>query len=499
MKEKAMRYIEAFNASDEELYKQDVPNAAAKDFLLANIPLIDIPDETLERTYYFRWWVLRKHIKRTADGYVITEFLPPVPWAGLHNTIIAAAGFHIAEAKWLKCGKTLIEDYARFWLSEKSKTYLYSSWMLHAIYEYCEHCGDFSLGVQNLDRMLHYYETVEAEHKTDCGLFWSIDNNDAMEYSISGTAEDLTVMRGVRPTLNSYMAANALAIARFARLAGREKTAETYLAKHEELKRKINEILWDGTFFKAIHVKELSAPSFAALPAAQNARELIGYIPWCFDLAQKGRESAFADLKREDGFLSPHGLTTAERRHMRYLYEVDHECLWNGYVWPFATAQVLRAMERLLADGGQNAVTKEDFYSVLSAYARSHVRGKENGTQVPWIDEVLHPEHGTWSSREILENAGWPAALGGLERGKDYNHSAFCDIVLGGLLGIRPKNGKISVSVRVPDAWEYFAVENLWIGGRCYRVLYDKTGEKYDCGKGVHIFEMNGNEEIKLA
>ena len=79
----------------------------------------------MEEIYYFRWWTFRKHIKDTSDGKVITEFLPPVYWGGTHNTIIAAAGHHIAEAKWLKCSKDLIESYAKFWLDEKSKTYLY--------------------------------------------------------------------------------------------------------------------------------------------------------------------------------------------------------------------------------------------------------------------------------------------------------------------------------------------------------------------------------------
>ena len=145
MKEKLFDYVREFNALDHEHYAQDIPNAAVADFLAENIPLIDIPDKMLERVYYFRFWTFRKHIKKTEDGFVITEFLPPVPWAGKHNTIIAAAGHHVAEAKWLRCAKPLIEDYLLFWLEEKSKTYLYSTWILDAAYRYCLHIGDFSL------------------------------------------------------------------------------------------------------------------------------------------------------------------------------------------------------------------------------------------------------------------------------------------------------------------------------------------------------------------
>ena len=179
----------------------------AEGWLSENIPLIDIPDKLLEEIYYFRWWVFRKHIKSTPDGLVITEFLPTVYWGGTHNTIIAAAGHHISEARWLKCGKRIIEDYLKLWFEEKSKTYHYSSWIIYSLYEYCMRTGDFSFGIDNLSLLMKYYDKIEAEHMTKCGLMWSIDNADAMECSISGKNNP----KGIRPTLNSYMSANAFA------------------------------------------------------------------------------------------------------------------------------------------------------------------------------------------------------------------------------------------------------------------------------------------------
>jgi hypothetical protein len=40
----------------------------------------------------FSWWTFRKHLKQTPDGFIVTEFLLPVPWAGLHNSINCPAG-----------------------------------------------------------------------------------------------------------------------------------------------------------------------------------------------------------------------------------------------------------------------------------------------------------------------------------------------------------------------------------------------------------------------
>ena len=161
MEEILRKYVQEFNEHDNEYYKQLVSNDCAEKWMQENIPLIEIPDKTIEKIYYFRWWVFRKHIKSTEDGYIITEFLPPVPWGGKHNSIIAAAGHHIAEAKWLKCGKTLIEDYVKFWLEEKCLTYLYSSWIIYAMYEHCRHINDFSFGKENLELLMNFYEKTE--------------------------------------------------------------------------------------------------------------------------------------------------------------------------------------------------------------------------------------------------------------------------------------------------------------------------------------------------
>lgn len=97
-------YITIFNNNDNELYTQNIPNSDSWNFIKDNIPFFDCPNRVFERTYYFRWWIFRKHIKKIKEikisnnkiiNYVITEFLPNVSWAGQYNTISAAASHHI--------------------------------------------------------------------------------------------------------------------------------------------------------------------------------------------------------------------------------------------------------------------------------------------------------------------------------------------------------------------------------------------------------------------
>ena len=126
-------YVDDFNDCDEELYPQAVPNAEAFDFLEENIPLFECPDPLIERTYYFRWWTYRKHIKNTPDGFVITEFLPRVPCAGKHNTINCPAGHQFYEGRWLHDRKYL-DDYAVFWFRKGGSPRRYSFWAADALW-----------------------------------------------------------------------------------------------------------------------------------------------------------------------------------------------------------------------------------------------------------------------------------------------------------------------------------------------------------------------------
>ncbi len=119
-------------------YKQYIPNDKATEFLKSNVPLFECPDATIEQTYYFRWWTYRKHIKQTPDGFVVTEFLPAVTWAGKYNTISCAAGHHLYEGRWLH-DQQYLDDYSRFWFrKDGGNLHAYSNWIADAIWaRYC--------------------------------------------------------------------------------------------------------------------------------------------------------------------------------------------------------------------------------------------------------------------------------------------------------------------------------------------------------------------------
>ena len=482
-------YIEGFNAKDHELYRQFVPNAVAWDFIRTNAPLLDCPDKELEEIYYFRWWTYRKHIKETPDGFIITEFLPAVGWAGKHNSISCAAGHHLREGRWLKDPRYL-DDYSVFWFRKGGSPRTYSFWAADSMLAHFKATGDDRLLRLLLPDLISNYSAWEKDRRDPNGPFWQADGQDGMEVSISGALHPAA--EGYRATINSYLFGDAMAIAEIAQRLGQADIAKQFQAKAAEIKRLVEERLWDP-----------GAGFYKVLPRGENtklsdARELHGYTPWYFDLPGPDKSTAWKQLMDTNGFFAPFGPTTAERRHPKFAVSyAGHECQWNGPSWPYSTAITLTALANLLNDYEQQVITSGDYFRLLKIYTGSHRLKLDNGQMVPWIDENLNPFTGDWISRTRLKswsNGTWDAGKGGEERGKDYNHSTFCDLVITGLIGLRPRSDDtIEINPLVPADWSFFCLDQIPYHGRSVTVLWDRTGEHYRKGKGLRIL-VEGKE-----
>jgi len=439
-------------------------------WFVRNIPWLDTPDAEINQIYYFRWYAFQKHIERTPDGYVITEFLDRVPWSGSYNTIDAAAGHHIREARWLR-DPEYVDDYTRFWFGPDGEPRLYSFWAAASVYQVYLATGNRELAVSLLPALERNYCSWEATHQDPNGLFWQIDDRDGMEYSISGN--------GYRPTINSYMYGDAMAISRIAAMAGDSRVSVEYREKGIHLRGLIESRLWNphDEFYETVAQHAASGWS--------GVRELIGYIPWYFNIPPPQHDVAWKFLFSPEGFAGRYGPTTAERSSPRFRYKVRHECLWNGPSWPYATTQTLVALANLLNGPKQTVIANADYFRLFSTYTHSqHIR-LPDGRTIPWIDEDLDADTGEWIARDILlARHALPK-----NRGRYYNHSGYADLIITGLIGLRPQAGNEIVvhPLLPPGKWSYFALDGLPYHGHLLTILYDQTGERYHRGKGFEI------------
>ena len=198
------------------------------------------------------------------------------------------------------------------------------------------------------------------------------------------------------------------------------------------------------------------------------------------------------------GFFAPFGPTTAEQRHpgFRVSYE-GHNCQWNGPSWPYATAQTLTALANVLNNYEQDTIDKADYFGTLKIYAKSHAfRQIPPGAppskviiceEKPWIDENLNPFTGDWLARTRMEVQGHNHKF--KERGKAYNHSTFCDLIITGLVGLRPRaDDVVEVNPLLPaKTWDYFCLDNVLYRGRILTIVWDKDGSRYGKGKGLRV------------
>lgn len=457
-------HIEFFNTMEPENIVNYISNNRSWEWMRENIPFFECPDKSFEQIYYFRWWTFRKHLKKTPDGFVFTEFLDKVGHSGKYNTISCALGHHIYEGTWLR-DKRYIDEYARFWYTGHESSlqphfHRYSNWGTWALYRRYLVNRDKTFIESLLDDFVCDYEAWEKEHSLENGLFWQYDVRDGMEESISGSRK----IKNARPPLNSYMYANAVAISKIAELAGKKDIAGQYAQKAAKLKSLMHELMWDEEekFFKVMHPNGKLA----------DVREEIGFIPWYFDLPGPGHEQAWLQLIDPKGFSAPMGITTAERRHPEFRSHGVGTCEWDGAVWPYATSQTLLGLANVLRNYEQQYVGKADFFDALVTYARSHkYKGK------PYIGEYFDEIDGTWLRPDS-------------DRSRYYNHSTFCDLVINGLVGLVPRQGNvIVVDPLIPAGeWDWFCLDNVLYHGQSLTILWDRSGDKYGKGKGLHIF-----------
>ena len=491
-------YVETFNRYDQETVVNYIPNVLAWDWMTKNIPFFDCPDKDIEETYYFRWWTYRKHISKTQDGFVITEFLPQVSWSKKHNTINCAVGHHIYEGRWIH-DPQFLDDYSRFYFGKGGDpgglSKVYSNWIADGIYaRYLVNKDKHFLGGL-LDSLVKNYEAWSSDglpgdpwqksRKLKNGLFWQIDSWEGTEFSIGGT--------GISPVINSYMFGDALAICNIANQIGNMELAEQYRTKAKNLQQLIQENLWDSEakFFKLKRDEKVPMNQYNN-PAAEKCvpgklvtvREIFGYVPWYFNLPDdmRGYDEAWRQLVDTGGFSAKYGPSVAERRHPNFRIN-ETGCQWCGASWPFSTSLTLTAIANLLNNYHQNVITSKDYFNLLKMYTISHRNKLKDGTIVPWIDESLNPDTGTW-----IRTTDDPS------RGKDYNHSTYCDLVITGLVGLRPRaDNVIEVNPLVPEnVWDYFCLDNVLYHGHIITIIYDKTGMRYGKGTGLQVF-LDGN------
>jgi hypothetical protein len=413
-----------------------------------------------------------------------------------YESLNDATAFHINEGRWLKDGRYL-DDYINFMYSGGNDRH-FSEAIAAAVYGRYLVNGDRAFAVKNLESMKHIFQLWTNRYDPTKGLYSIEPILDATEYTISsidatGGRDGFLHGDAFRPTINSFMFANAVAISKLSALAGDTNTANAFAATAAALRNAVETNLWnDGLQHFSDRFK--ADNQFVHYWDFIRGRELAGYVPWSFELPDGDPkfDAAWEHLLSPTELGGPYGLRTVEPSYEYYLRQYRYvtvegkwlpECQWNGPTWPFDTTLVLEAMANLLNDYTQKVVQTGDYVRLLKQYTRQHYMAGH-----PDLQEDYNPDTGN--------------AIVGLPRSHHYNHSGYNDLIISGLTGLRPRaDSTLEINPLIPrdtdttNSIDYFCLENVSYHGHLVTIVYDRDGSHYNKGRGLCAY-VDGHQVL---
>ena len=468
-----------------------------------NTPFFECSDKKLEQVFYYRWKMYKAHIRNVGQNeFVVTEFINHVPWdREPFCTINAASMHHIYEGRWLKDNRYM-DGYINNLYQEGGNNRRYSESIADAAYARFLVNGDTAFILRQLDSMKMDYNAWSDHFDSSRQLYYIPAMPDATEYTIasidaSGGKDGFEGGDAFRPTINSYMYGNAMAIAKIALLKKDYATAAEYQERATNLEYNVENNLWNDSlqhFADRFKVNNRYVHSWDFI----RGRELAGMIPWYFNLPpdEAKYNSAWEHVLDTSELLGKYGLRTNEPSYEYYFrqyvyFDGVRGSQWNGPSWPYQSSQVLTAMGNLLNNYKQSKVTTSDYLSLLRQYAGQHYLSDSVINLVENYDPNLGGPivHYYWSNH--------------------YNHSSFNNLIITGLCGIRPSlSDTLTINPLIDSTISYFALSNLNYHGHRVTVVYDRDGTKYNFGKGLSVIldrvptkvdEVNGKYQVVIG
>ncbi|KQM13378.1 MGH1-like glycoside hydrolase domain-containing protein [Novosphingobium sp. Leaf2] len=463
----------------------------------ARIPFFESADPQIDAVYYYRWGLFRAHQRDLgAQGYITTEFADDVDWQRHpYASLNDASGFHIAEGRWLN-DRRFTDDYINF-MYEGGNDRHFTDYMADSVWGRYLVDGDREAVLAHRKTMRHIYRLWDEKFDFDKGLYFVEPLLDATEYTVSsidasGGKDGFRGGDAFRPSVNSYMFANARALSRIAEMAGDTVTAEEYAARADALRTRVLADLWNPDLGHFTDRHQLTNAYVRYWQPIRN-RELVGYLPWMFDLVPDEAKyaQAWAHLLNPASLAGKAGMRTVEKNYEYYMRQYRYlstarECQWNGPIWPYQTTQILIGMANLLDHyDARGSVTRSDWMRELRLYTQLHFQGGKLD-----LEEDYDPETG----KPIV----------GLARSHHYFHSGYVDLILTGLVGIRPRaDDVLEVNPLLPAAGDlqalaWFRAERVPYHGHQVSVTWDADGSHYGAGRGLTI-AVDGREVARKA
>ena len=158
------------------------------DWYKANIPFFESPDPEIDRTYYYRWELVTKHMTYGSpdSGYSFKEFIRAMHWSGAYGAISCPLALQIGELRWLK-NRRVTDDFIRYWFhTPGAQPRSYSNWFSTAVWDNYLVNGDKNFVIAQLPDMEAQYAGWSKERwDPQKQMFHWSGTHDGMERNIA--------------------------------------------------------------------------------------------------------------------------------------------------------------------------------------------------------------------------------------------------------------------------------------------------------------------------
>lgn len=456
------------------------------------IPVFRSSDKVLERTWYYRWYILRNCLSRPSfgrlSGTVMYEGrahkMGKAPWKPkgweFCRLICLSTPLQLTDLGFLYDKQTVHEVIRSFFRCQGEDGIVESAFvdsagspfcnfMVWAVYRQYLLDGDQDFIREILPALIRCVDgnrkayrskndelQVEVRHQRTGKEFqpsyWYFSG-----YPRNPKAEGAMIpLKRVDRTIYHYL--NVLGCSRLMKAVGDEGFKE-YESLAADIQSQLNGKMWDdesGFYYDLHYLTDEQA----------LVKNIVGIYPYWAGI---GRETdrSFQYLFSEDYFAAGSGFATVAADCPAYspsggwmgVRTSRNGCMWDGPSWPYTNSIALDAAGKESKRCGHRY--DKEFSRFLREYAWQHYNGRN--LDEPYLVEQYHAVTGEPMSDE-----------------PDYNHSYFLRLIVEHVCGVDIEEGRIVVDPLHLDI-PYFELEHLKIRGADYDIRYRRAPKEGIC------------------
>ena len=441
-----------------------------------NVPYLDTPEDNIDKTLFYRWWLMRFNFLDAnipGNDYQFPTSMEGV--LGYNNAIVLTVGMFIDDLKYFR---DPIYSYGP-WVSvgETSKSYKYvdnpgdpANWS-NSYTQYISEAGWRSYQLHGGPPAIAQNLAEYAEYDVK-GLIDAFDTDDSglIDYNwgaMTGADAD-AVSFHERPGAsmdraeNAYLYSNAKASAEAYRLVGDTAKADEMDAFAQNIKDKVVELLWDSD-------EDLLKHRFTSDGQLAKWKEITNYYPFSVGLMPKPGDDDY-----NDDYVEALRLFADDDEYPIFPFYGANQADQVEYSGPGSnnfsvggSTQTFRMLSSVLRDYPTEYIDAEWYKKLLYWNAWSHY---ENGgdNRLPdqnefWADGSADPQnigYRSWIHHTILGATNFT--------------------MIEDAMGLRPRSDEKVELDPVDIDWDHFTANNIKYRDRDLTITWDQPGgERY--------------------